>query len=163
LKRLSRRLVAAYGERRITCAPGAVRPVCEHVMSRGRECADLMTPLIESMGHDFKSYVNEGSLQFYGATVAILMFLDEAFFPERLPDIGMFAAYLLLGAEARGVGSCPIGLVRAYEEEVKDALNVPETKTLVMAVALGRPDEGAAINRFRSPRIGIEECVRWID
>jgi hypothetical protein len=52
--------------------------------------------------------------------------------------------------------------VTSYEDEIKDALNVPETKTLVISVAIGYPEDEAPINRFRSERASSEEFVRWI-
>ena len=46
---------------------------------------------------------------------------------------------------------------------IKDHLNIAESKTLVVSVALGFPDRAAAVNEFRSPRVGLEEFVRWVD
>jgi len=162
-KRLSRRLLRSYRERAVTCAPAAVRPIPERFIERGRVCASVMTPLVERMGFDFKTYINEGSLDFYHAPVVALLFLDESFPSERMTDIGCFAAYLVLSAAGHGLASCPIGLVTAYEDDIKDHLNVPESKSLVLAVALGRPDPDAPVNLFRSPRAELKEFVRWID
>jgi nitroreductase len=162
-KRLSRRLLRAFKERGIGCGPGATRILPDKFVARARECADLMTPLTESMGSDFKTYINEGSLDFYGAPAVALLFIDECFPAERMTDIGSFLAYLLLAATAHHVASCPIGLVTAYADEIKDQLNVPESKMLVISVALGLPASGAAVNEFRSPRAGLKEFVRWID
>ena len=100
-----------------------------------------MTPLIEQMGSEFKAYVNEGgSFDFYGAPAAALLFIDDSFPPERLVDIGSFMAYLVMAAAGHGLASCPIGLVKAYEDDIKDHLNIPESKILVISVALGRPN-----------------------
>ena len=161
--RLSREQLRAYRERQITCGPGTSRPVPDRFMARARECADGMTPLFERMGTDFRTYVNEESLNFYGAPAVALIFLDECFLPDRLTDIGSFMAYLVLTAAGYGLSTCPIGLVRAYEDEIKDHLNVPETKSLVISVALGKENPAASINEFRSPRVALNEFVRWID
>lgn len=161
--RLSKRLLTSYRERQVTCGPGTTRPVPDRFMARARECAEGMTPLLERVGTDFKTYVNEGSLNFYGAPAVALVFLDECFLPDRLTDIGSFMAYLVLIAAAYGLSTCPIGLVRAYEDEIKDHLNVPQTKSLVISVALGKGDPAAPINEFRSPRADLHEFVRWID
>ncbi len=118
--------------------------------------------LIAQMGGDFKTFVNEGSLNFYGAPAVALIFIDEAFPEERMTDGGIFTAYLLLAAAAHGLGTCPIGLVKAYEDEIKDHLNIPESRRLVVAVAIGRPDPEGIVNSFKSLRAGIEEFVRWI-
>ncbi len=161
-KRLSRKLIKAYRERGMGCAPGASRPLPEKCMQRARDSVGAMTPLIERMGSDFSTYINEGSLDFYGAPTVALLIIDEAFPAERMTDIGSFMAYLALAAAGHGLASCPIGLVRAYEDEVKDTLNLPESKILVVAVALGKPDPAAAINEFKSPRADLKEFVRWV-
>jgi nitroreductase len=122
-----------------------------------------MTALIKRMGGDFSSYINEGSLNFYGAPAVALIFLDEAFPPERAIDVGSFTAYLVLAAAGHGVGSCPIGLVTSYEDEMKDLLNISESKRLIVSVALGYPEPNAPINEFRSSRAEVQEFVRWID
>ncbi|MEW6532475.1 MAG: nitroreductase [Thermodesulfobacteriota bacterium] len=163
-KRLSKRLLRAYRERQITCGPGAAKEVIpERFLQRGREAVDQMTPLVEKMGSEFKTYINEGSLDFYGAPAVAMLFLDELLLPDRLVDAGSFMGYLVLAAAGHGLGSCPIGLVSAYQDEVKDQLNIPESKKLVISVALGKPDPEAHINEFRSARAQLSEFVRWVD
>jgi nitroreductase len=161
-KRLSRKLMRAFKERGLTCGPDARHPLPEKFVERARVCADGMTPLIERMGSDFKTYINEGSLDFYGAPAVALLFIDDSFPFERCADIGSFMAYLVLAAAGHGLASCPIGLVKSYEDEVKDHLNIPESKILIVSVALGQPDPAAAVNEFRSPRAETNEFVRWV-
>jgi len=161
-KRLSRRLIRAFRERSVSCGPGTVRPLPDRFIARARECSDAMTPLLERTGQDFKTYVNEGSLNFYGAPAVALMLMDEAFPPERMADIGILVGYMVLAAHAYGLASCPIGLVKAYEDEIKDQLNIPEDKQLIVSVALGKADPEAPINQFRSTRAELKEIVRWI-
>ena len=161
-RRLSRRLKRAFKERGLSCGPGATRVLSEKFMQRARECQQDMTPLIEQMGSEFKTYVNEGSLDFYGAPAVALLFIDDSFPPERLVDIGSFMAYLVMAAAGHGLASCPIGLVKSYEDDIKDHLNISESKILVISVALGKPDPAAAINEFRSTRVELKEFVRWV-
>ena len=161
-RRLSRRLKRAFKERGLSCGPGATRVLSEKFMQRARECQQDMTPLIEQMGSEFKTYVNEGSLDFYGAPAVALLFIDDSFPPERLVDIGSFMAYLAMAAAGHGLASCPIGLVKSYEDDIKDHLNISESKILVISVALGKPDPAAAINEFRSTRVELKEFVRWV-
>jgi len=162
-KRLSRKLIRSYRERGLGCAPGTAKTLPARFLERGRKCAEEMTPLVEQMGGNFSDFINEGSLDFYGAPVAALIFLDDAFPPDRMTDIGSFVAYLVMTAAAYGLSSCPIGLVKSYEDEVKDALNIPEGKRLIISVALGYPQPDAPINEFKSPRAELREFVRWID
>jgi len=162
-RRLSRRLMRSFRERGLTCGPGSSRPLPDRFMQRARECAEGMVPLLERMGTDLSSFVNEGSINFYGAPAVALIFLDDSCPPERMADIGAFMAYLLLAAAGHGLASCPIGLVKAYEDDVKDHLNIPESKILVISIALGKPEGGAPINEFRSSRAALDEFVRWIE
>ncbi|MGC8657974.1 MAG: nitroreductase [Desulfomonilaceae bacterium] len=160
--RLSKKLLKRFKERQIVCGPGATQKIPERFIDRARIAGQGMTPLIEKMGSDFKTFINTGSLKFYGAPAVIFLFIDESFPPERLTDIGVFLGYLILSAEAHGLATCPIGLVRAYEDEIKDVLNIPDSKSLVISVAIGYKDPDAPINSFRSERASLEEFTRWI-
>jgi nitroreductase len=162
-KRLSLRLLRAYRERNLTCGPGGTKVIPDRFIERARICAEGMDPLAEEMGSNFKTFINEGSLNFYEAPAVALIFLDECFYPDRLLDVGAFTAYLILAAEAHGLAACPIGLVKAYEDEVKDCLNVAESKVFVISVAIGKPDIQAPVNRFVTSRAPLGEFVRWID
>jgi len=162
-RRLSRRLIRSFRERGLTCGPGSSRALPDRFMQRARECGAGMAPFLERMGTDLRGYINEGSLNFYGAPAVALIFLDESCPSERKADAGAFMAYLLLAAAGHGLASCPIGLVNSYEDEVKEHLNIPESKNLVISVALGRPEPGAPINEFRSPRAELSDFVRWIE
>jgi nitroreductase len=123
-KRLSRKLLRSFKEMALTCGPGTTGPLPGKFMKRARDCADQMLPLVQRMEADFKTYINEGSLNFYGAPAVALIFLDQCFPADRMVDTGSFLAYLLLSASAYGLGSCPIGLVRSYQDEIKDHLNI---------------------------------------
>jgi nitroreductase len=60
------------------------------------------------------------------------------------------------------LGTCPIGLIKSYADEVKDALNISEDKEVVIGVALGYPDWNSPVNNFKTPRDGVQEVTRWI-
>jgi nitroreductase len=161
--RLSRRLIKAYHEKQIPCSPGNVKPLPKTYGKRGAKNLALMQPFFEEMGVDPNQYINEGSCNFYGAPVAILLCLDDSFPEARMVDIGIALGYLALAAHEFGLGTCPIGLIVAYEDEIKDLLNIPENKNVAIGVALGYPDWDVSINRFKSQRDHLEKFVRWIE
>jgi nitroreductase len=161
--RLSRRLIKSYREKQISCSPGNVKPLSDTFSRRGVESFQLMSPYLEEMGFQFDRFINEGSCNFYGAPVAIILCLDNAFSKARLVDIGIVLGYLTLVAFGLGLGACPIGLINAYEDEIKDLLNIPENKDVVIGMALGHPDWESPINRFKCPRESVDNLVRWID
>jgi nitroreductase len=162
-ERLGRRLIKAYKEKQIACSPGNVKPLPKTYGKRGAKTLELMKPFFEEMRVDINQYINEGSCNFYGAPVAILICLDDSFSEARRVDIGIALGYLVLAAHEFGLGTCPIGLIIAYEDEIKDLLNIPENKNVVIGVALGYPDSNIPINRFKSQRDDLEKFVRWIE
>ena len=162
-ERLTRRLIKAYKEKQIACSPGNVKPLPKTMAKRGAKTLELMKPFFEEMGADLNQYINEGSCNFYGAPVAILHCLDDSFPNARMVDIGIALGYLVLTAHEFGLGTCPIGLIIAYEDEIKELLNIPENKKVVIGVALGYPDGDIPINRFKSQRDHLEKFLRWID
>jgi nitroreductase len=162
-ERLSRRLIKAYKEKKISCGPGNVKPMPKTFAKRGARTLELMNPFFEEMGVDPNQFINEGSCNFYGAPVAILLCLDDSFPNARFVDIGLILGYLLLAAHVSDLATCPIGLITAYQEEIKDTLNIPESKNVVIGLALGYPDEKSPINRFKSQRDDFEKFVRWIE
>jgi nitroreductase len=161
-ERLSRRLIKAYKEKQIACSPGNVKPLPKTYGKRGAKTLALMQPFFKEMGIDPEQYINEGSCNFYGAPAAILLCLDDSFPNARMVDIGIGLGYLVLTAHEFGLGTCPIGLITAYEDEIKDLLNIPENRNVVIGVALGYPDWNTPINRFKSQRDNLEKFVRWI-
>jgi len=162
-ERMSRVLLKAYRERRISCSPGAKGPLPEQLARRGAASFEAMKPALDQMGVSFDVFVNEGSCRFYDAPVAIIICMDRIFSLHRYVCIGAALGYLVLAAHARGLATCPIGLIKAYEDEVRDFLNIPDDRELVVAVALGYADWSSPVNSFRSPRAPLEEVVRWFD
>ncbi|MBM4323111.1 MAG: nitroreductase [Deltaproteobacteria bacterium] len=162
-ERLSRRLIKAYNEKKISCGPGNVKPMPKTVTKRGAKTLELMAPFFQEMGVNLDQFVNEESCNFYGAPVAILICLDDSFPKSRLVDIGIVLGYLILIAHEFELETCPIGLITAYEDEMKDTLNIPDNKSVVIGIALGHSDTSSPINRFKSQRDGIDNFIRWIE
>jgi nitroreductase len=162
-ERLSRRLLKSYREKNISCSPGNVKPLAQTFSKRGYESFDLMMPHLEAAGLEFNKFINEGSCKFYGAPVAVILCLDNAFSKARLVDMGIILAYIILAAHSFGLGTCPIGLLSAYEDDIKEVLDIPENKDVVIGLALGYPDQESPVNRFKTAREGLDSFVRWID
>ncbi len=162
-RRLCRRLMKAYGERKITCGPGATSPLPEAVQRRRSESGKGMAPLFEEMGVEPGTFINEGSLNFYNAPTAVIVSFDRAFTEKRYMDMGLAIGYLLLSAHAHGLGACPIGLICDYADTIKEALNIPESHIIALSVALGYEDTNSPVNRFKAARDSLDYFVRWYE
>jgi nitroreductase len=162
-ERLSRKLIKSYREKQISCSPGNIKPLSDTFSNRGLASVELMTPSLAKMGQEFNRFINEGSCNFYGAPAAIILCLDNAFSKARLVDVGIAVGYFVLIAQGLGLGTCTIGLINAYEDEIKDVLNIPENKDVVIGIALGYPDLESPANEFKTPRDSLDSFARWFD
>ena len=159
-KRLSRVLVKRLKERKVSCGPGAKSPLPAHFTNRQKELLKTMLPGLPS-GMSIQNFVNEGSCHFYGAPAAVIVCIDQAFGSIRYADIGILTGYLVLAAQGLGLGTCPIGLVTEFEEEIREQLNIPEDKKVIISIAVGYSDQLAPINQLRSSREPISTMVKW--
>ncbi len=158
--RLSRLLVKRMREMNISCGPGARSPLPEHFMQRQRGLLDSMLPYLPK-DLDFQDFINEGSCNFYGAPTALILTVDQVFSSARLTDIGIVVGYLVLAAHALGLGTCPIGLITAFDDDIKEELSIPDEKQVVIGIALGYRDPEGSVNKARSERVPIGELVKW--
>ena len=158
--RLSKVLVKSMRERNISCGPGAVRTLPEYFMDRQRKLMDCILPYLKK-GTPFQDFINEGSCNFYGAPTAIIITIDQAFSKARLVDLGITIGYMVLAAYNIGLGTCPIGLISAFADEIKDRLNIGEEKDVVMGIGVGYPDPDSPVNQAISERAPIHEVVRF--
>jgi nitroreductase len=161
--RLVQRLKRAHAERNITCGPETENPLPDIFKNRSRRAAQAMAPKVAEMGLEFNRFVEEGSCSFYGAPVAIIVTLDRLFPKIRYLDVGLSVSYLLLAAEAKGLATCPIGLITAYGAEIAEALDISDNKEIVLGIALGYADPRSPINRFKTERENLEAFRFWYE
>jgi nitroreductase len=161
--RLVQRLKRAHAERNITCGPETENPLPDIFKNRSRRAAQAMAPKVAEMGLEFNRFVEEGSCSFYGAPVAIIVTLDRLFPKIRYLDVGLSVSYLLLAAEAKGLATCPIGLITAYGAEIAEALDISDNKEIVLGIALGYADPRSPINRFRTVRENPDAFRFWYE
>jgi nitroreductase len=161
-KRLSRMLVKLLRERNTTCGPSAKEPLPLYFKRRQKDLLDRITPFLPE-GAAFQGFINEGSCNFYGAPTAVLLTIDRAFSSFHFTDIGITMGWFLLAAQAMGLGTCPIGIISSFGDEIRESLNIPDTKEIVISIAVGYPDPDARINQARSDRVPLNDIVKWRD
>ena len=159
-KRLSRVLVKRMKERNISCGPGGTKPLPEQFVERQRGLLQCMLPNLPP-GKPFQDFVNEGSCDFYGAPTAIILTIDQVHSKARLTDVGIVLGYLVLAAHGLGLATCPIGLITAFEDDIREELSLSEDKDVVVGIAVGYKDPDAPVNRARSERAPLKEVVKW--
>ena len=161
--RLVRRLKKAHAERQIACGPGTSKPLPKKFSRRSKEALAVMAPAVAREGTPFNQFIEEGSCSFYGAPIVILVTIDRVFPPIRYLDVGLAVSYLLLAAHAKGLSTCPIGLVTAYGDEIAETLDISKEKEIVLAVALGYPDDDSPVNEFKTTRDSLAGIRTWYE
>ncbi len=102
-------------------------------------------------------------LRFFDAPQAIFVCLDGQLGELSLFDCGCFVQNICLLATARGLGTCIEQSPAYYPNTVRKYVAIPPEKKIVVAIAIGHPDERAVLNQFRSTRGPVEEFVHWPD
>jgi len=161
--RLIRRLKKVHAMKNVSCGPGTSTPLPKNIADRSRRALKVMEPQIAKLDVPFNQFIEEGSCSFYGAPVVIIVLMDKVFPKLRYLDVGLSVSYLLLAAEAKGLSTCPIGLITEYGDDIKDVLNIPEEKEVLLAISLGYEDETAPENDFRTDREPLNEILTWYE
>ncbi|MFP3866701.1 MAG: nitroreductase [Desulfobacteraceae bacterium] len=158
LERLAQKLVSRYQEEQKGKLSWAELPAPFQARSQrfAQELAAFgqQTPEFDLLTNSFK---------FHGAPAVILLTMDQQLPSARLLDLGMAAQNLVLKAHALGLGTCPIGAVLRYEEDIREELRLPESVNIVLTIAVGVPDPAMAINQYKSSREDLAEFMTWIE
>lgn len=161
--RLVRRLLKAHAERSVPCGPGTAKPLPRKFARRSLDALAVMEPSVARLGMTFNQFIEEGSCSFYGAPIAIIVTIDKIFPAIRYLDAGLAVSYLLLAAQAKGLATCPIGLITAYAADIADVLAIPEEKEILLGIALGYADESSPANAFKTSRGETAEIMTWYE
>ena len=162
-ERLVRRLKKAHAERKVSCGPGTAKPLPQKYTERSRKALAVMEPKISQTGMSFNRFIEEGSCSFYGAPIAIIVTIDRVFPSIRYLDVGMSVSYLLLAAQAKGLSTCPIGLIVAYADDIADVLNISSEKEILLGISMGYANDTAPANDFKTGREELSEILRWYE
>jgi nitroreductase len=101
--------------------------------------------------------------KFFDAPQVIFLCLDASLGEYSIFDCGCFAQNICLLAASRGLGTCIQHSGVNYPDIVRKYVPIPREKNILVAIAIGYPDEDAVINRFRSKREPLENLVHWQD
>ena len=111
----------------------------------------------------------EARLRYYGdmfalfSAPALLLFCVDKATPREyaMLDIGAIMQTVCLLAHARGLGSCILAASVRYPALIREIIPIPETKAVIIGVALGFPDNEAPINQFTRERANLDAFTLW--
>ena len=76
------------------------------------------------------------NFNFYGAPHGIYLFQENSLTPWSLFDLGLFAQTLMLTAHDMGLATVPQAFATDYAKEIKEFLDIPATKRLVLGLSI---------------------------
>jgi len=105
----------------------------------------------------------EMSVGNYGAPARIVIVADKSAPGWFAFDIGIVTQTIVLAAQEYGLGTCILGDAAAYPDEVRRIAGIPESKRIVIGIAIGYPDWDHPLNSLRTGREPVEELVTWCE
>jgi nitroreductase len=103
----------------------------------------------------------EKGVRYYDAPSVIIISIDQSLSTGSLMDIGMVTQTICLVAMHYGLGTCIEGQGVAYPDIIRKHLEIPKSKRIIIAIAIGYPDWGFPANRLETTRAEIDDITTW--
>jgi len=103
----------------------------------------------------------ELSVSRYGAPALIIVVADKSAPGWFIFDIGSITQTIALAAQEFGLGTCILGGIAYFPDEVRRIANIPESKQVIIGIAIGYPDWEHPLNSLRTEREPVENLVTW--
>jgi nitroreductase len=104
----------------------------------------------------------------FGAPAVIYLLAGREFYYQTkglnvwaLYDCGAVAQNIMLLATKYGLGTVVQAQAAAYPDVLRKALEIPESKIIILGIAIGYPDWDHPINQFRTERESLENIATW--
>ncbi|MBU4316094.1 MAG: nitroreductase [Proteobacteria bacterium] len=117
---------------------------------------------IERGDNDKRGEWMERGFRFFDAPVAIILTADKSL-AESTPliDVGIVIQNICLAALNFGLGTCIEDQGVLYPDVLRQHADIPDSKRLIMAIALGYPDWTFPANRINSSRVSLDSNTYW--
>ena len=105
----------------------------------------------------------ERGFRYFEAPAAVIVVVDRSL-SENGPlfDVGAVMQTLCLAALPHGLGTCIEDQGVMYPKDLRRLAGIPESKRIMMAVAIGYPDPDFPANRLETGREPVENVTTWI-
>jgi nitroreductase len=103
--------------------------------------------------------VNGG--RFHNAPNGIIICTEKSLTPRLIIDAGIAAQTICLAAYGLGLGACIMARPTYFPDILRDALKIPDSKIIVISVALGYPDPNSPLNTVKRSRVEVNDLVHW--
>ncbi|KAL6831493.1 Nitroreductase-like protein [Trichoderma sp. SZMC 28015] len=102
--------------------------------------------------HEKRKTTLAENFRFYGATAAIIVYMDNRLSKYDLISAGLWMQNLTLALRAQGIEACYQASVAGYAEILQRELDLPEGVNFLSAIAIGYEDVSYVGNTLRMTR-----------
>ena len=99
----------------------------------------------------------------FDAPAVIYVCVEKALSHWSLFDLGSYCQSIMLLAPAYGLATIPAITTVNFPDVLHRELDIPDTLSVAIGVAIGYADTGNAINNFRSEREDINSVVKYLE
>jgi nitroreductase len=117
-------------------------------------------PGIEMLHEKRTEYLLKGA-RFHDAPNGIIIYIEKTLYPSAIFDAGIMTQTISLAALAYGLGTCIMARVLFWPDILRKLLGIPESKLLVMGIAIGYPDPQALVNSVSRAREPLDTFAHW--
>ena len=105
----------------------------------------------------------ELGFRYFNAPSAIVISMDRSLhYPRPIFDIGSITQNICLAALHYGLGTCIANQGITYPEVLHEFAGIPESKRIVISIAIGYPNWDFPANKVVSKRETVENITNWI-
>jgi nitroreductase len=134
----------------------------ERYISLGRSLLTEMGIAREDKEARSEHYLN--MYRFFGAPAVIYLTIDGGLNePYACLDIGSIGTTICYTAVQEGLGTIYLAASMHYPYIAKRILQIPESKKIVIGIAIGTPHPEAPASLFRSQRESVEKIMSFAD
>lgn len=111
---------------------------------------------------DKRAQWRQRGFRFFDAPTAIILSADSSLAePRVLLDAGLITQTICLVALNYGLGTCAGVQGVQYPEVVRQFTSIPESKRIILSIAIGFPDWDFPANKLESERESVEKIATW--
>ena len=107
-------------------------------------------------------------LRLFESPCVIYIYIDRSFYQQGggfniwpVFDCGLVAENIMLLATRYGLGTIPQIQAVVYPDVLRKVLKIPNSKVIVLGIAIGYPDWDDPVNQLRSEREPLDKISTW--
>jgi nitroreductase len=130
------------------------------IESRNNTDRHQFPPGTEDLDAKRAAYLLKGA-RLHDAPNGIIIYSDKSLDQKAIISAGIMAQTIALAAPAYGLGTCVTFRAVTYPDVLRELLGIPESKTIIIGIAIGYPDPESILNSIPRSRLPVETITQW--